>query len=101
MAAVGGRSRSCSESSETGDHNMAGKCEVEGSKGVGYDMDGKFTYSQVMKCGLVKQFQTTVDENGKFSYFTADRNPVPPGWYDLDKTKHRVPIGWYQMGAQK
>ena len=19
------------------------------------------------------------------------------GWYDLDKTKHKVPVGWYQM----
>ena len=23
------------------------------------------------------------------------------GWYDLDKTKHSVPIGWYQMGEGK
>ena len=46
MATVGGRSRSSSESSETGD--MTGKCEVEGvARGVGYDVDGKFTYSQV------------------------------------------------------
>jgi len=94
--AAGGRRRSISESSETGD-----MCVVETvNKGVGYDMDGKFSYSQVMKCGLVKKFQTTVDENGKFAYFTADMRPVPPGWYDLDKTKHRVPIGWYQMNQK-
>ena len=74
---------------------MQGMCVVEGGKGVGYDVDGKFSYSQVelegrscwysslflqvMKCGLVNKFQTTVDENGKFGYFKADARPVPPG----------------------
>eukprot|EP00090_Calanus_glacialis_P020114 TRINITY_DN3091_c0_g1_i10.p1 TRINITY_DN3091_c0_g1~~TRINITY_DN3091_c0_g1_i10.p1 ORF type:complete len:101 (-),score=30.90 TRINITY_DN3091_c0_g1_i10:133-435(-) len=100
MSSAGGRSRTCSESSETGDM-VQGMCVVEGGKGMGYDVDGKFSYSQVMKCGLVNKFQTTVDENGKFGYFKADMRPVPPGWYDLDKTNHRVPIGWYQMGEGK
>ena len=50
MAEAGGRRRSCSESSETGE--MVERCVVEsGSKGVGYDMDGKFSYSQVVKGG--------------------------------------------------
>eukprot|EP00090_Calanus_glacialis_P020119 TRINITY_DN3091_c0_g1_i8.p1 TRINITY_DN3091_c0_g1~~TRINITY_DN3091_c0_g1_i8.p1 ORF type:complete len:118 (-),score=28.85 TRINITY_DN3091_c0_g1_i8:139-492(-) len=117
MSSAGGRSRTCSESSETGDM-VQGMCVVEGGKGMGYDVDGKFSYSQVekegsggswysslflqvMKCGLVNKFQTTVDENGKFGYFKADMRPVPPGWYDLDKTNHRVPIGWYQMREGK
>jgi len=43
--------------------------------------------------------KTTVDENGKFSYYSSDMRPVPPGWYDLDKSKHRVPLGWYQMSS--
>ena len=43
--------------------------------------------------------QTTVDENGKFSYYSSELRPVPPGWYDIDKTKHRVPLGWYQMSS--
>jgi hypothetical protein len=48
MSSVGGRSRTCSESSDTGDMAHQGKCEGEGgSRGVGYDMDGKFSYSQV------------------------------------------------------
>jgi len=74
MSSAGRRSRTCSESSDTGD-----MCVVEGGKGVSYDVDGKFSYSQVMKCGLVTKFQTTVDENGKFGYFKADMRPVPPG----------------------
>merc|ERR1711934_804285 len=64
-------------------------------------MDGKFSYSQVVKCGLIQKFKTTVDENGKFNYYSADMRPVPPGWYDLDKSKHKVPIGWYQMGVEQ
>merc|ERR1711963_34352 len=94
------RSRTTSESSDGGQLGLGGMCEVgEVRKGVSYDVDGKFTYSQVVKCGLVQQFKSTVDENGKFLYYSSDMRPVPPGWYDLDKTKHKVPIGWYQMGV--
>jgi hypothetical protein len=85
------RRRSLSESSESG-------TEAVQDQGVSYDLDGKFTYSQVAKTGHADSLKTTVDENGKFSYFSADMRPVPPGWYDLDKSKYRVPIGWYQMG---
>ena len=46
MSSVEGRSRTCSESSDTGDIAQ-GMCAVEGGKGVGYDVDGKFSYSQV------------------------------------------------------
>jgi len=42
MSSAGRRSRTCSESSDTGD-----MCVVEGGKGVSYDVDGKFSYSQV------------------------------------------------------
>merc|ERR1712235_7589 len=95
MEALRSRSRTNSESSDLG---LGGMCEVgEMRQGTSYDMDGKFTYSQVVKCGLVQQFKTTVDENGKFNYYSSDMRPVPPGWYDLDKSKHRVPIGWFQM----
>ena len=91
---MGRRSRTCSESSDASDTQYV--CRVEGAKGVAYDVDGKFSYSQVwhwlisikicltydikvVKCGLVTKFQTTVDENGKFAYFKADMRPVPPG----------------------
>ena len=47
MSSVEGRSRSCSESSDTGDMVQQGMCVMEGAKGVGYDVDGKFSYSQV------------------------------------------------------
>jgi len=92
------RSRSTSESSDNLDHlGLGGMCEVgEVKRGVSYDMDGKFSYSQVVKCGLIQKFKTTVDENGKFQYYSSDMRPVPPGWYDLDKSKHKVPVGWYQ-----
>merc|ERR1712189_123757 len=91
MEALRSRSRTNSESSDLG---LGGMCEVgEMRQGTSYDMDGKFTYIQVVKCGLVQQFKTTVDENGKFNYYSSDMRPVPPGWYDLDKSKHRVPIG--------
>merc|ERR1712106_288424 len=43
--------------------------------------------------------KTPVDENGKFDYIQADMRPVPPGWYDLDHSKHMVPRGWYAMGG--
>jgi len=68
---------------------------------VGYDLEGKFTYSQVLKGNFGRKLQTTVDENGKFSYVSADMRPVPPGWYDVDKTKHKVPIGWYDPTKQQ
>ena len=43
------RSRSTSESSDNLDHlGLGGMCEVgEVKRGVSYDMDGKFSYSQV------------------------------------------------------
>merc|ERR1711953_1284732 len=34
---------------------------------------------QVVKCGLLTDFKTTVDEHGKFSYYSSDMRPVPPG----------------------
>eukprot|EP00088_Acartia_fossae_P046809 TRINITY_DN5065_c0_g1_i11.p1 TRINITY_DN5065_c0_g1~~TRINITY_DN5065_c0_g1_i11.p1 ORF type:complete len:119 (-),score=27.54 TRINITY_DN5065_c0_g1_i11:220-576(-) len=107
---LGTRSRTCSESSEGGE-GMRPQSPVSPGGGnrpqspvspgklepstMAYDLDGKFTYSQVLKANLGKKLKTTIDENGKFSYFSADMRPVPPGWYDVDKTKHRVPIGWY------
>merc|ERR1712128_7730 len=98
MSSPSGRSRTCSESSE-GEVSLSGVRTRPGRAGVSYDVDGKFSYSQVMQSRLLGQSKTTVDENGKFSYFSADMRPVPPGWYDLDKSKHAVPMGWYQMGS--
>jgi len=54
-----------------------------------------------MKQNLGKKMKTTVDENGKFNYVSADMRPVPPGWYDIDKTKHKVPVGWYDQNQAK
>ena len=34
---------------------------------------------KVMKQNLGKKMKTTVDENGKFNYVSADMRPVPPG----------------------
>ena len=83
-------------------------------------MDGKFSFTKVRSegrggCQKVSYYKylvvkvltgaaitipkTTVDENGKFSYYSSELRPVPPGWYDIDKTKHRVPLGWYQMSS--
>jgi len=77
---------------------LQSSCQLmELKRGTSYDIDGKFSYSQVANCGLLADFKTTIDEHGKFSYFSSDMRPVPPGWYDLDKSKHRVPVGWYQM----
>merc|ERR1711935_47131 len=90
---VGRRNRTVSENSESG-------VDAAQDAGVSYDMDGKFTFSKVMNCNMKDSLKTTVDENGKFSYMSADMRPVPPGWYNIDKTKHRVPVGWYQMGQQ-
>jgi len=84
------RSRTSSESSDLG---------TDTSGGVSYDVDGKFTFSTVMRSGLAGLTKTTIDENGKFGYYSADMRPVPPGWYDLDKSKHMVPVGWYQMAS--
>ena len=68
--------------------------------GTGYDVDGKFSYFTVKTDGQqMCKPKETVDENGKFSYLSSDMRPVPPGWYDLDKSKHMVPLGWYQLGA--
>merc|ERR1711935_1233539 len=90
---LGRRNRTVSENSESG-------VDAAQDAGVSYDMDGKFTFSKVMNCNMHDSLKTTVDENGKFSYMSADMRPVPPGWYNIDKTKHRVPVGWYQMGQQ-
>ena len=65
------------------------------SAGVSYGVEGKFSYSQVgsgiateiifrymlqvMQGKMIGKTNTTVDENGKFSYFSADMRPVPPG----------------------
>jgi len=91
------RVRTASESSEGGE--VVGAMAIPNNSGVSYDMDGKFSYCQVMKTRLMNQMKTTVDENGKFDYIRADMRPVPPGWYDLDHTKHAVPKGWYVMGT--
>merc|ERR1712106_26763 len=93
MSSPVNRVRTSSESSEGGEGTSARP------GGVSYDVDGKFSYSQVMKSKLMGQMKTTVDENGKFDYIRADMRPVPPGWYDLDHSKHMVPRGWYAMGG--
>ena len=69
-----GRVRTYSEtSSEGGD--LVGKV----STGVGYDVDGKFSFTKVMTGAPVTIPKTTVDENGRFSYYSSDMRPVPPG----------------------
>ena len=40
------------------------------------------------------------DIDGKFYYYSADTRPVPPGWYDVDKSKHMVPDRWYEGGKK-
>ena len=35
---------------------------------------------QGMQGGQAVKPRITVDENGKFSYFSSDMRPVPPGW---------------------
>jgi len=88
------RVRTCSESSEEGqrDHKES---QIKAFTPMAYDVDGKFSYTQVSSYTFKGSTKTAVDENGKFSYFSADMRPVPPGWYDLDKSKHMVPMGWY------
>jgi len=87
------RSRTSSESSDAGENQGSSGSK---SAGTGYDMDGKFTFNNVMKPGQLSSSLTGVGGSGKsFSYVTSDMRPVPPGWYDTDKTKHKVPIGWY------
>jgi hypothetical protein len=89
------RVRNLSESSEGGD--TRGDAQAAGT---GYDVDGKFSYFTVQTDGQqMCKPKETVDENGKFSYHSSDMRPVPPGWYDPDKSKHMVPLGWYQLGA--
>jgi len=108
MFGSGRRSRTCSESSDGEQPGRPQSPSLFGSPTnsnnlVGYDLEGKFTYSQVLKSNFGNKMKTTVDENGKFSYISADMHPVPPGWYNVDKTKHKVPIGWYDptSGAKK
>ena len=38
-----------------------------------------FKFFKVVKCGLIQKFKTTIDENGKFKYYSSDSRPVPPG----------------------
>jgi len=107
MFGSGRRSRTCSESSEgeqTGGRPQSPSffgAPGNSSNLVAYDLEGKFTYSQVLKSNFGNKMKTTVDENGKFSYISADTNPVPPGWYNIDRSKHKVPIGWYGGDANK
>merc|ERR1712051_23810 len=68
--------------------------------GTSYGMEGKFTYSVVNPARWKGLEKTALDVDGKFQYFSADMRPVPPGWYDLDKTKHMVPSGWYNAGSK-
>ena len=76
---------------------LQSSCQLmELKRGTSYDIDGKFSYSQVRSaesfstvnvcinlqvanCGLVADFKTTIDEHGKFSYYSSDVRPVPPG----------------------
>merc|ERR1712014_279475 len=60
MSAPLGRVRTSSECSEG---EVAGAMTIPNKGGVAYDMDGKFSYCQVMKTRLM------------------DMRPVPPGWY--------------------
>eukprot|EP00088_Acartia_fossae_P050757 TRINITY_DN56922_c0_g1_i1.p1 TRINITY_DN56922_c0_g1~~TRINITY_DN56922_c0_g1_i1.p1 ORF type:complete len:105 (+),score=13.82 TRINITY_DN56922_c0_g1_i1:114-428(+) len=96
---MGSRSRTVSESSDAGEQQTGGRPMSPmmslPAKLIGYDLEGKFTYNQVLKANIARQNKSTVDENGKFEYVSADMRPVPPGWYDLDKSKQRVPQGWY------
>jgi len=85
------RSRTCSESSE-GD--VLGP--ITTTTGVSYDVDGKFSFSKVMKPCQLSRSLTGVGGSGKsFNYVTSDMRPVPPGWYDTDQSKYKVPLGWY------
>ena len=84
------RIRSTSECSDSGDI----KPKIT-SAGTSYDMDGKFAFKQVKQTIINCKLSSAVDEYGSFDYVRADTRPVPPGWYDLDKNKHRVPKDWY------
>lgn len=88
---MGSRTRNLSECSEGEKESKTNRFD-----GSSYDIDGKFSYTTVSENYVFKgATKTAVDENGKFAYFSADMRPVPPGWYDVDKTKHKVPMGWY------
>jgi len=98
MKAMTGRTRTMSECSEDGKDMKDAKQEVKvGSSSTGYELDGKFTYSSVGSAQWRGMEKTALDVDGKFKYFSADMRPVPPGWYDVDKSKHMVPIGWYDQ----
>merc|ERR1712013_483540 len=89
----GSRSRTCSESSDLGDATGPVK-----TTRISYDLDGKFSFTKIMKPGQLSQSLTGVGGSGKtFSYVTSDMRPVPPGWYDTDESKYKVPIGWYDQ----
>ena len=49
------------------------------SPGIETEIIISYMLSQVMKGKLLGKTNTTIDENGKFSYFSADMRPVPPG----------------------
>jgi len=95
MKVMTGRTRTMSECSEDGKDNVNVKDFKVKETSTAYDVDGKFTYSCVGSSAWHGMEKTAVDVDGKFKYFSADMRPVPPGWYDVDKSKHMVPIGWY------
>lgn len=98
MKAMTGRTRTMSECSEDGKDIKDVTKEVNvGTTSMGYELDGKFTYSSVGSAQWKAMEKTAIDVDGKFKYFSADMRPVPPGWYDVDKSKHMVPIGWYDQ----
>merc|ERR1712209_367232 len=71
----GSRSRTCSESSDLGDATGPVK-----TTGISYDLDGKFSFTKIMKPGQLSQSLTGVGGSGKtFSYVTSDMRPIPPG----------------------
>merc|ERR1711971_888478 len=94
MSEGGTRSRTCSESSDVGE--TTGPLKTSG--GTSYDLDGKFSFTKIMKPGQLSHSLTGVGGSGQtFSYITSDMRPVPPGWYDTDESKYKVPIGWYDQ----
>merc|ERR1712173_538943 len=72
MSEGGTRSRTCSESSDLGDATGPVK-----TTGISYDLDGKFSFTKIMKPGQLSQSLTGVGGSGKtFSYVTSDMRPV-------------------------
>jgi hypothetical protein len=48
----------------------------------------RMVFVQVLKANTGHRLPTTVDENGKFSYVSADMRPVPPGEHLQSKKQH-------------